>query len=421
MTLIQLKIQLHRLPVPAPLAAPGLLSLAGAGDLTKLQIARVDLLRAQIAFTMRRGSDAPPLLLKSAKQFEPLDTRRARETYLDALSAAMFAGLLTSGVSVGEVAEAARAAPLAGTSPSAADLLLDGLAVRFTDGYAAGMPLVRRALDAFRREDIPSEEALRWLWLASRAALLLWDFESLDALSARFVALARDTGALAVLPIALSTRIHVHALEGEMGAAAVLVQELETVTEATANPFVPYGALLLAAWRGCEDEVERLIGLTSAEVLCRGEGVGLVITGWARALLYNSLGRYPEALAAADEADELQQEAGVRTWAVQVELIRAAARTRQLDRAVRALHQLTDTARTSGTEWGLGVAARSRGLLTDDATAEDAYREAIDRLCHAALHGELARALLVSGKWLRRRRHRVEARRQLRTAPDMFT
>jgi ATP/maltotriose-dependent transcriptional regulator MalT len=184
---------------------------------------------------------------------------------------------------------------------------------------------------------------------------------------------------------------------------------------------VPYGALLLAAWRGDEPETARLIEITTAEVLRRGEGVGLVATAWARALLYNSLGRYPEALAAADEADELQQEAGLPTWAVQVELIEAAARTRAPDRAVRALHQLTDTARTSGTEWGLGVAARSRGLLTDDAAAEDAYREAIDRLSHTGIRGELARAHLVYGEWLRRRRHRVEARRHLRTAHEMFT
>jgi DNA-binding CsgD family transcriptional regulator len=323
---------------------------------------------------------------------------------------------------VREVADAARAAPVAAKPASAADLLLDGLAVRFTEGYAAGMPLVRRALDAFRSEDIPTEEALRWLWLASRAALLLWDFESLDALSARFVALARDTGALGVLPIALSTRIHVHLLEGEMGAAAVLVQELETVTEATANPFVPYGALLLAAWQGCEAEVERLIDVTSAEVLRRGEGVGLVITGWARALLYNSLGRYTDALAAAEQAAERQpQEVGISTWATQIELIEAAVRSGKGADGAGALERLTEATGANGTEWGLGITARSRALLTEGPAAEDAYREAIDRLHQAGIRGELARAHLVYGEWLRRQRRRVVARGQLRTAHEMFT
>ena len=410
----------HRAGMPA--AAQGLLFLAESGSLTALQRARVDLLRAQVAFTVRRGSDAPPLLLKAAKQFEALDTQRARETYLEALSAAMFAGLLGDGVTVREVAEAARAAPVAGTPPTAADLLLDGLAVRFTDGYAAGMPLVRQALEAFRSEDIRTDEALRWLWPASRAALLLWDFDSLDAVSARFVALARDTGALAVLPIALSTRVHVHSLKGEMGAAALLVQELETVTEVTANPFVPYGALLLAAWRGREAEVDRLIDLTTAEVLRRGEGVALVVTGWARALLYNSLGRYTDALAAAGRAAERQpQEVGISTWATQIELIEAAVRSGKGAVAAGALERLTEATGANGTEWGLGITARSRGLLTDGPAAEDDYREAIDRLSHAGIRGELARAHLVYGEWLRRQRQRVAGRRHLRTAHEMFT
>jgi hypothetical protein len=89
----------------------GLLATAEAGPPDQLRRARADLLRGEIAFSSSRGSDAPPLLLKAARQFEPLDSRLARETYLDALAAATFAGRLSLGGGMREVAEAARMAP----------------------------------------------------------------------------------------------------------------------------------------------------------------------------------------------------------------------------------------------------------------------------------------------------------------------
>jgi DNA-binding CsgD family transcriptional regulator len=403
-----------------PSAALGLLSLAEALSLTELQRARVDLLRAQIAFTLSCGTDAPLLLLKAAGQLQPLDVRLARETYLEALAAAMFAGPLAGGASVREVAEAARAAPAATAFPRAADLLLDGLATRFTDGYDAGMPLVRRALEAFR-EHASTEETLRWHWLASRAALLAWDFEIWDALTARFVRLARDTGALAVLPMAVVERMLVHTLAGELDVAASLGEELDTVTDATASPLVPYGALLLAAWQGREAEARSLGEAIIRQALCRGAGVGLIITGWAKALLGNGLGRYDDALAAAREASQHQsQELGMSSWAVQVELIEAAVRSGAPEQAADALRRLTEVTGASGTDWGLGIAARSRALLTEGPAAEGVYREAIDRLGRTRVRGELARAHLLFGEWLRRERRRVDARQQLRTAHEMF-
>jgi DNA-binding CsgD family transcriptional regulator len=401
-------------------AALGLLATAEAGPLDELQHARVDLLRGQIVFAVNPGGDAPPLLLKAARRLEPLDAGLARETYLDALSAAMLAGPLAGGVDVLEAAEAARAAPPPPQPVRATDLLLDGLAVLITEGHAAATPILRRALRAFRGEGLAREEELRWLWLACDAALYLWDDESWHVLASRHVQLARDAGALAVLPLALSTRIVVHLFAGELTAAASLVEEVEAVIEATGSHLTPYGALLLVAWRGREAEASELIEATIVDVMSRGEGVGLTITHWARTVLYNGIGRYEEALAAAERASEHSEELGASSWAL-TELIEAATRTGNAEIAAAAFERLSETTRVSGTDWALGVEARSRALLSDGEVAEELYQEAIMRLGRTRVLVELARAHLLYGEWLGRERRRLDAREQLRTAHEMFT
>ena len=402
-----------------PTAARGLLSVAEAGPLTPLQRAHADLLHARIAFTVG-WSDALPLLLGAAAELRSLDVRLARETYLEALSAAMVAGPHGGGTSLREVVEAARSAPPAETPPRPVDLLLDGLAVRFTDGYAAGMPLVRDALRALR-EHISDEEALRWHWLACRSALLVWDFEIWDVFTADFVRLARDAGALAVLTEAMSSRILVHSLAGELEAAASLGRELDSVTDATAGAPVPYADSLVAAWRGREEEARRLSEIATAEGLHRGEAIGLTITGWAKALLGNSLGQYDDALAAARQVGEQHPERlGMPNWAAEVELIEAATRSGKPEQAIAPLERITETTRAGGTDWGLGMVARSRALMSDGPTAEGDYCEAIERLARAGVRSELARAHLVYGEWLRRDQRRTDARRHLRTAHEMF-
>ena len=404
----------------APDAALGLLATAEDGPLDELQRSRVDLLRAQIAFAANRGSNAPPLLLKAAKALEPLDARLARETYLEALAASMFAGRLATGGGVLEAGEAARAGPPSSQPPSAPDLLLDGLACRFTEGYAAGAPILKRALSAFRSEEIPLGEEARWLWLACWTAMDLWDDETWEVLSNRLVQLVRDTGALTALPIALSTRIYLHLYAGELAAAVSLIEEVEAVAEATASHLAPYGALELAALEGREVEASELIEATINEVVPRGEGFGLTVTEWASAGLYNGLGRYEDALAAARQASEHPRDLGASTWALP-ELIEAAARSGNAERVADALRRLSEMTHASGTDWALGIEARSRALLSGSTAAEELYRAAIDRLRRTRVRVELARAHLAYGEWLRRELRRVEAREQLRTAHKMLT
>jgi DNA-binding CsgD family transcriptional regulator len=400
--------------------ALGLLATAEAGPLDKWQRAQADLLRGRIAFLSGGIVDAPLLLLKAARQFESLDLEVARETYLDTLGAAVYAGRLAVGGRVREVAEAARWVPAAPQPARGPDLLLDGLALLITEGYAAGMPVLKRALQAFRSADISNAEGMRWLWLVCQVAIIGWDWEAWRVFSARQVSLARDAGALVALTTALITLSTLLAWTGDFAAAASLIEEAEEINEATQSQlhFQPFAALQIAAWQGDEAAATALIEVSAPRARRRGEGLALACIDWATAVLYNGLGRYETALAAAEQASEHPQE----LWSTFIlpELIEAAVRTGRTARAAEALELLVETTRTAGTDWALGTEARSRALLAGKEATEDLYREAIDRLGRNGLRIELARAHLLYGEWLRRQRRRRDARDQLRPAYEIF-
>src|SRR4051812_34477502 len=401
-------------------AALGLVAIAESGPLTELQHAQVDLLRGQIAYASSRGGDAPGLLLKAATRFEPLDQGLARETYLDALAAVFFPGIVASDESVLETARAAREAPPSPQPPHASDLLLDGLALLITEGYAAGTPTLRRAVNAFRREDVSGGDGRRWLSLAARLAAFLWDDEAWDVLSARFVQLARDAGALSVLPLALATRSAVHLFAGESAIASSLLEEVVAVNEATGASLARYVGLAHVTFLGREAEVTPLLEAATTELVRRGDGQGLRFIHWVTAVLYNGLGRYEEALAAAQQAGEGTYASWWRDWGL-VELIEAASRSGKAELAVAALGRLSQATAAGGTDWALGVEARSRALVTEGVAAEPLYRRAIEALGRTRVRVELARAHLVYGEWLRRERRRLDAREQLRHAHELFT
>jgi DNA-binding CsgD family transcriptional regulator len=401
-------------------AALGMVAAAEAGPLDALQRARADLLRGQVAFASFSSSgDAPPLLLKAARQFEDLDVRLARETYLEALSAALFTDTAV-GAGLRDVAAAALAAPSPLPPARAPDLLLDGMAVLATEGYRAGIPLLKQAVRAFRGTDVSTEEELRWLWLACHAAGLVWDYESMDLLSARQLALARSVGALTALPTALGTRAGVHLFAGDFADAASLAAEAALVAEAIGSSIAPFGALGLAAFRGHPDAAVELLKAINADEQHPAEGIGLTFVQWATAVLCNGLGRYEQALAAAHQASA-DSPARRFTGRALAEVVEAATRTGASGQAADALHRLAESTGASGTDWGLGVEARSRALVSEGETAETLYREAIDRLGRARLRMELGRAQLVYGEWLRRQRRIRDARDQLRRAHELFT
>jgi DNA-binding CsgD family transcriptional regulator len=279
--------------------------------------------------------------------------------------------------------------------------------------------MLKRALAAVPSEDNSSEDALRWLGLGVVAAVAVWDDRSCEVLATRFLQLARDTGVLPVLPVALNRRIAAHTFAGELAAAASLIEEAQAVSEAIGSHVPLYGALYLAARRGREAEATPLIEATMKEALERGEAYAVSVAEWARAVLYNGLGRYEDAMAAAERASEHPEDLWFHDFGL-VELIEAAVRNGKVKEAADALERLSETTRAGGTDWALGIEARSRALLNEGEAAERLYREAIDRLSRTRVRAELGRAHLLFGEWLRRERRRVDAREQLRTAHEMF-
>ncbi len=400
-------------------AARELLAVAEARPAGEVHQAHVELLRARIAFAASHGSDAPTLLLAAARRLESVDAALARSTYLEALSAGIFAGQLARpGCGLWEVARAALTAPPPPRSARAPDLLLDGLAAYYIDGYAAGVPVLRTALTAFGT-DMSVEEELRWLWLACLTAVHVWDDDAWERLSARYLALVRQTGAVGEHPLALGMRAQRLLLGGQLTASESLVAQANAATEAMGGTLAPYGALAVAALRGDERTVCALVDAVAPEVTQRGEGAGMTAVGMASALLFLGLGRYQEAMPGAQLATASPGTIGAPPWAI-AELIEAATRTGKTDIAADAYERLAEMTDASGTDWALGHQARARALLSGGAEAEDHYREAIERLQRTGMRICLARAHLLYGEWLRRERRRSDARAQLRTAVGML-
>ncbi|MFI8075581.1 AAA family ATPase [Streptomyces sp. NPDC086033] len=410
-----------KLRAGAPAAARDLLALAESGVLDEVGRARVHLTHAQIAFVTSRGAEALPLLLATAQRLVPLDVGLARETFLDTVSAATFAGRLTVGATVREVAEAARRTSPSNTQPPRnADLLVDALATRFTSGYRAAVAGARDAVSALRRETDP-EQVLRWSWLAAALAAEMWDDEAWTELATRHVQTARTVGALTELPLALNSLEVVHTYAGELEAAALLIAESLSVQEAVGgNSFAPYGPLALAAWQGREREAATLVRTSLDDAMNRGEGAGVSVAHRAAAVLYNGLGRYEEAFDSARQASAHPQDLAVYNWGL-TELVEAAVRSGHREAAEAALARLTRATEAAATDWALGVQARSQALLGQDGSAEELYREAVERLGRTRVKTDLARAHLLYGEWLRRQNRRFDAREQLRVAHTLFS
>jgi DNA-binding CsgD family transcriptional regulator len=403
-----------KLEVADAISASDLLAAAELGPLDELRRARLERLRAQIAFASRRGRDAPPLLLAAARRLEPLDAAMARETYLEAVASAMFAGRLGSGPDEREVAEAARASDPV-EPQGAPDQLLDALVTRFTEGYAASVAPLSQAVRAFDRPDA-AEADRRWLWLACRLAQDLWDDELWHALATRGVRVARDTGALHLLPNALNYLAALDVHSGAFGTAAVLVEEVDAITEATGQPPLKYAACMLAAARGNREQAQPLFDFAWRSVTTRGEGSAVGQYYWLVAMQHNGHGQYGKALEAAQQACE-HEDVMAYGWAL-AELVEAGVRAGRPDEAAAALDRLSERTRASGTDWALGVEARCRGLVSDD---EAPYRESIERLARSRAAVDLARSRLLYGEWLRRENRRTDARELLRAAHESFS
>jgi DNA-binding CsgD family transcriptional regulator len=403
-------------------AAQALLVTAEVGPLSELDEARAQRMRAQVAFALRRGGDAPQLMLRAAQRLQRLDAELARQTYLEALLAAIYAGRLARGQDGRQVARAARSATLPSGSqgPSGApvhsQLLIHGLAVRLADGYVAAAPTLKEALRSYRAQPLE----LDWLSVSYNiVAMDMWDDEAWFELAAGQVQLARANGTLSWLPFTLDYLAEIHVQAGELSKAAALLTEREGVDPGTREATLPYLPLLLAAWRGDAPGTADLAEEMARGASDRGEGAALTYTDYAQAVLHNGLGNYGPAAEAAHRASDVD-EIVISPWAL-YELVEAAARSDQHERARVAADQLSQLAAASASNWARGAAARSRALACGGRAAEEEYREAIELLGRTRMATHLARARLVYGEWLRREKRRIEARDQLRSAFDALT
>jgi DNA-binding CsgD family transcriptional regulator len=397
-----------------------LVDRVAAGPPDRLRDAHATHLRGHLAFASGDSAQAPALLLRAAHKFEPVEPTLARDTYLDALTYALLAGRFAGRSDVTAVAADARTAPPAASPERAADLVLDGLAVLHTDGHTAGVPLVRRALEAFRHDDLAPAEALRWLPIACHGSYEVWDDDAWTCLAESHLQHTRANGALVMLPVALNQRVNALLHAGEFDTAACLAAESDAVADATGIARPKYSTAAVAAWRGDEEVAAPLIRDVMETVNKRHEGIGLTLIQYTNAVLNNGLGRWREALAAAELATASRAESAFASWAL-AELIEAAVRSGDRVKAERALERLVLTTTPSATEWSLGVEARSRALVceTDDANGD--FREAIDRLRRSRGVIALARTHQVYGEWLRNRERHAEARTELRKAHEIFT
>ena len=407
-----------KLDAADPDAASALLATADLFPLDRYERARVQRLRAEIVFSLSRGSDAVPLLLDAANSLAGLDPGLARETYLEAFTAAAFAGRLGNLHNAREAAAAVLATPAEVSPLDPLDALMRGIATALSRGYQAGVPPLRLALEAFRRADEDSADVNRWLWLACRIASDLWDDQLWDELASRGVRVAREAGVLSVLPIAANYRGGVHLHAGEFAAASALMAESTAITQQTATAPLIYSLPMLLAYRGADAQAVPLIERARKDATARGQGLALSMIDCSRAVLFNGLARYEEATAAADLAAAHD---GLGLYALALpELIEAAVRSGRDQLASVTLERLVERTQASGTDWALGIEARSRALLAAGPGAEAFYQEAVARLGRGRVALHLARAQLVYGEWMRRENRRVDARHQLSAAHELF-
>jgi len=403
-----------KLEAGAPETAQALAETAALASLDELNRARLERLRAQIGFAIRRGSDAAPMLLEAARQLVPLDPAMARETGLEAVAAGLYSGSMGDSL---EALDEVRAAPTT-TPPRPTDLLFDGLATRVTEGYAAGAEPLRQALAAFRRDEDGDPSSDRWLWMACRVTSDSWDEETWVELATRGASRARAAGALDVLPINAiqlsGTCIH----SGRFSEALALSEEADGILEAIGNAKLMFAGPMLSAYRGREEETLAMIPAAREDALSGGRGTALSMVETAGAILCNGLGRYEDALGFAERANAVGPLA--RYAMAPLELIEAAARCDRPELAAEALATLAERTQASGTDWALGLEARSRALLAEGERADRLYAEAVERLSRTRLAPHHARCQLVYGEWLRREKRRRDAREQLRAAHETF-
>jgi DNA-binding CsgD family transcriptional regulator len=373
-----------------------------------------------IRFFDGHGGDTPGLLFEAAMAQRDLDAGLSRETLMETFEAAMWAGDLTSSTTMLDVATAARAIPAPEGDASTPSLMLTAYTERLTRGYAYAVPYWRRAADAL--PDQVANGNVQWHGMMWNATGELLDFDAHQAVGRERVRIAREQGALATLPVALSCLAWSERLAGRIDIAESLTAEARDIAAATGAPEMP-GAhdilhMAMIAWRGREEETRAVVDAVTVESTARGQGLGVTLAQFCLVTLELALGHYDAARTAALRV--LEVDPLYIGSIVLADVVEATARAGDLASAYAALARLTERAESSATPWGLGLLARARALVADDEDAEALYLRALDHLGRSGVATDLAQAQLLYGEWLRRQRRRRDAREQLRLAHEQF-
>ncbi|WP_394618911.1 AAA family ATPase [Lentzea sp. JNUCC 0626] len=390
-------------------AAQELVDLVELDATDEFHQVRAQLVRGRIAYAAGSFTEAQGTLLAAAQRLERFDMDLARETYLLAWGTAADGGRLRA------ISQAIRELPAPEGGPRPIDLVLTGCSLLAIDGRSAAIGTLRRAMTAL--SDLPVQDLLKWGWAACGVSPAVWDEQVMCATYARAVEVARSAGILTELPIYLVCLGSANSLTGDFASAASMIAEADAVAATTGVPVAPYATLILTALQGKETEAARLVAATIGEPVVDRRAAGVTTAHWAAAVLYNGLGRYEEALAAARASAGIAQLI-VSVW-VLPELAEAAMRVGDDEIALEAVRRLAEAAEACDTNWAQGILARCRALLGGTG-AEELYREAIERLGRTLLRPDIARAHLLYGEWLRRQSRRVDARHELNTAYEMF-
>lgn len=389
-----------------PARVPDLLAAAELAQPDPLQLANASRLRAKASSMTNPGLGAVQPLLDAAGRLRDLDPAAARETYLAAFGAAIWAGRHDeSGLQ--RAAEAARDLP---PGDETAGVFLRALVAWTTDGPVAAFPLLARAL-----RSLTDDEDLAVLWPAANAAVELGDLQAWLDITDRAVRFARTTGTLSILSTALPYRAASLGYAGRFSEAWDLLAEAAAIEEAAGVATSMVSTALLSAYRGRERPALELIEAMERDGEQRGLGRLTSMAACARAVLHNGLGNYPLAMEAALRGGEYQ-DLVVHLWTCS-ELVEAATRAGRPAVAARARERLADWGR-AGTPWALGAQAVADALTGAPEKAEDRYREAVDHFGRGGLGVFEARTRLLFGEWLRRQNRRAQARTELHAAHE---
>ncbi|MEV0029671.1 AAA family ATPase [Nocardia sp. NPDC050793] len=384
-------------------AASDLLTTVDTSGLDDEALARVDLLRGQIAFSRHGDGNGPRFMLRAAQRLAAVDPAWSRDCYLDALEMALAVGR-ASGV-MDRVIRAAGSAPRAPALPD----ILDALLTLTTQGHRAASSLLRSVVT-----DVGVYSARPAL--ATVVAAELWDIDAHNVITEWIMKTGRSSGSPVMLRLGLAQVASGAVHTGDFATAMSAIAEEAAIADAVGAPPMMYPQLHLAAFRGRRQEARELFDAAAAAADTRGTGQLIANTHWAQSVLGNGLADYPAALAAAQQAA-----AGGDLFLAGIalpELIEAAVHCGRGTEAEAALAALTERTQPSGTVWAAGVTACARALVTGD---EPAYLEAIDIFDGTRLAPYLARTELLYGEWLRRQNRKLDARQRLRSAHNRLS